>query len=57
MVDMEEPSTAGAVRREIRLEVIRTVRRQFRLDWRGIHGVPHWARVRWNWLAMAPDSY
>jgi uncharacterized protein len=37
----------------IRREVIRVVRRQFRLDWQGIHGAPHWARVRWNGLTMA----
>jgi len=29
------------------------VRGQFRLDWKGIHGVPHWARVRWNGRALA----
>ena len=22
----------------------------FRLAWQGIHGVPHWGRVRWNGL-------
>ncbi|MCP5058570.1 MAG: hypothetical protein GY937_17850 [bacterium] len=26
---------------------------RFRLDWRGIHGVAHWARVRWNGLRIA----
>ena len=26
---------------------------QFRLDWRGIHGSAHWARVRWNGLRLA----
>ena len=29
------------------------MRQHFRLEWRGIHGVPHWGRVRWNGLAMA----
>ena len=26
--------------------LIQVLRSQFRLDWRGIHGAPHWARVR-----------
>ena len=38
-----------------RREVLRLVREQFQLDWQGIHGVPHWARVRWNGLNMAAD--
>ena len=25
--------------------MLREVRAQFRLDWNGIHGAPHWARV------------
>ena len=36
-----------------RRQLIKIVRQQFRLEWRGIHGVPHWGRVRWNGLAMA----
>jgi uncharacterized protein len=36
-----------------RRQLIETVRQQFRLEWLGIHGVPHWGRVRWNGLAMA----
>ena len=36
-----------------RRQLIEIVRRQFRLEWQGIHGVPHWGRVRWNGLAMA----
>ena len=39
--------------KDTRRTVLRAVRQQFRLDWQGIHGVPHWARVRWNGLAMA----
>ena len=27
---------------------------RFRLDWKGIHGLPHWARVRRNGLWLAP---
>jgi len=30
----------------LRRSVLRAVRERFRLEWRGIHGVPHWARVR-----------
>ena len=36
-----------------RREVLRIVREQFRLEWRGIHGAAHWARVRLNGLTMA----
>ena len=36
-----------------RRQLIEIVRRQFRLEWQGIHGVPHWGRVRWNGLEMA----
>jgi hypothetical protein len=31
-----------------RRHLIEIVRQQFRLDWQGIHGVPHWGRVRWK---------
>jgi len=34
-------------------ELIVMLRREFRLDWGGIHGAPHWARVRINGLALA----
>ena len=29
------------------------LRERFALDWRGIHGAPHWARVRRNGLLLA----
>ena len=29
------------------------VRSEFRLDWEGIHGAPHWSRVRRNGLILA----
>lgn len=29
------------------------LRQEFRLDWHGIHGAPHWARVRRNGLLLA----
>ena len=30
----------------ISIELIAAIREEFRLDWMGIHGAPHWARVR-----------
>lgn len=36
-----------------RRQLMRVARQQFRLEWQGIHGVPHWARVRWNGLTLA----
>jgi len=33
--------------------LIRTIREQFALDWNGIHGASHWARVRENGLRLA----
>lgn len=33
--------------------LMREVRQQFRLDWHGIHGAPHWARVRFHGVALA----
>jgi len=32
------------------------VRREFQLDWHGIHGAAHWARVRHNGLALARST-
>ncbi len=34
--------------------LIRVQRETFRLDWNGIHGASHWARVRDNGLKLAP---
>lgn len=34
-------------------EFVCFLREEFRLDWRGIHGAAHWARVRWNGLHLA----
>jgi len=45
-MEVEGPGVAAAMNLAVRREVIWVVRRQFRLDWQGIHGVPHWARVR-----------
>jgi uncharacterized protein len=33
--------------------LIGRLRERFALDWRGIHGAPHWARVRRNGLLLA----
>jgi uncharacterized protein len=33
--------------------LLRRLRQDFTLDWRGIHGAPHWARVRENGLRLA----
>ncbi len=33
--------------------LVRFARREFRLDWDGIHGAPHWSRVRHNGLLLA----
>lgn len=37
-------------------ELIDFVRDQFQLDWHGIHGAGHWARVRYNGLLLARES-
>jgi len=34
----------------------RYLRGAFLLDWRGIHGAPHWARVRMNGLRLARST-
>ena len=31
-------------------------RNEFRLDWEGIHGAPHWSRVRRNGLILAEST-
>lgn len=36
--------------------LIATLRREFALDWHGIHGARHWARVRLNGLRLAPAT-
>ena len=40
----------------LKAELIQVLRREFVLDWCGIHGAPHWARVRFNGLRMARDN-
>lgn len=34
-------------------KLIQFLRSHFQLDWQGIHGAPHWARVRHNGLLLA----
>jgi uncharacterized protein len=35
-------------------DLIKVIRQQFPLAWNGLHGAPHWARVRENGLRLAP---
>ena len=39
-----------------RSQLIRFLRKEFRLDWYGVHGAAHWARVRLNGLALAEKN-
>ncbi len=36
--------------------LVSTIRQQYRLDWYGVHGVRHWARVRRNGLWLAETT-
>jgi uncharacterized protein len=36
--------------------LVNAVRHTFRMEWQGIHGAGHWARVRWRGLAIATSS-
>jgi uncharacterized protein len=33
--------------------LVALLRQEFRLEWQGLHGAPHWARVRHNGLELA----
>lgn len=37
----------------INKDLIKLIRDTFKLEWQGIHGLPHWSRVRVNGLQMA----
>ena len=37
-------------------DLLNFLRGQYRLDWNGIHGVKHWARVRANGMALAKET-
>ena len=43
-------------RSPITRQLVRVLRRKFSLDWTGVHGAPHWARVRANGLVIAQHS-
>jgi uncharacterized protein len=47
-------SINGASR--ITQELIRVLRAEFLLDWHGVHGASHWARVRENGLRLARST-
>lgn len=40
----------------ISAELVELLQREFVLDWNGIHGAGHWARVRWNGLLLARET-
>ena len=40
----------------ISLDLIRTIRAQYTLPWHGVHGIPHWARVRETGLRLAIET-
>jgi uncharacterized protein len=40
----------------ITTELITFIREQFELDWHGIHGANHWARVRLNGLMLSKQT-
>ena len=44
------------MKRTLSTDLVAVLRRRFRLDWRGIHGAGHWARVRANGLRLAPAT-
>ena len=44
------------IRNFITHDFVAFLRYQFLLDWKGIHGVSHWARVRRNGLLIAKDN-
>ena len=44
------------MKRAISAELVSFLRRQYQLDWRGIHGAGHWIRVRANGLRLAPET-
>ncbi len=41
------------MRNLLKPDLIKFLREEFRLPWNGIHGVSHWARVRYNGLRLA----
>jgi len=43
----------NAARRSVSNNLLTCLRERFELDWQGIHGAPHWARLRANGLRLA----
>ena len=39
-----------------RLGLLAHLRSQFKINWRGYHGIPHWARVRANGLMLSDET-
>ncbi len=37
-------------------ELLQLLRQSFKLDWQGIHGLPHWSRVWVNGLRIASEN-
>ena len=44
---------AGFASEIITPDLLQTLRREYRLDWDGVHGYAHWVRVRENGLRLA----
>ncbi len=40
----------------LKFPLLERLRCEFALDWGGIHGAPHWARVRFNGLRLAREN-
>ncbi len=40
----------------LKSRLLQRLRREFVLDWGGIHGAPHWARVRFNGFRLAREN-
>ena len=53
MVELERSDSGEFLNKDTQRALLAVLRQQFQLKWRGIHGAPHWARVRWNGLTMA----
>lgn len=51
-----EDSRSTSLNRIETLKLARHLRAQFKLDWEGIHGPSHWARVRLNGLELVPST-
>ncbi|MEQ8264124.1 hypothetical protein [Pseudohaliea sp.] len=50
------PNSGTSSSSRITPALIRELRGRFSLDWNGIHGVRHWARVRYTGLLLAAET-